>query len=71
MVTHVAANMDLAIGQIMDFQLSDEQRELQATARKFARAEMPKVAAQMGGARSIVQKRKYKRVWRVTTDAPC
>ena len=28
----------------MDFQLSDEQRELQATARKFARAEMPKVA---------------------------
>ena len=28
----------------MDFQLSDEQRELQATARKFARAEMPKIA---------------------------
>ncbi|MDG1691234.1 MAG: acyl-CoA/acyl-ACP dehydrogenase [Alphaproteobacteria bacterium] len=28
----------------MDFQLSDQQRELQATARKFARAEMPKIA---------------------------
>ena len=28
----------------MDFQLSDEQRELQATARKFARTEMPKIA---------------------------
>ena len=28
----------------MDFQLTDEQRELQETARKFARAEMPAVA---------------------------
>ena len=29
----------------MDFQLSDEQKELQAAAHKFARAEMPEVAA--------------------------
>ena len=28
----------------MDFQLTEAQRELQATARKFARAEMPKIA---------------------------
>ncbi len=28
----------------MDFQLTDQQRELQASARKFARAEMPEVA---------------------------
>ena len=28
----------------MDFQLSEQQRELQAAARKFARAEMPAVA---------------------------
>ena len=28
----------------MDFQLSEQQRELQAAARKFARAEMPAIA---------------------------
>jgi len=31
----------------MDFQLSDEQRELQETARKFARAELPDLAREM------------------------
>ena len=31
----------------MDFQLSDEQRELQETARKFARAELPALAREM------------------------
>ena len=30
----------------MDFQLTDQQHELQAAARKFARAEMPTIAAQ-------------------------
>ena len=31
----------------MDFQLTDEQRELQETARKFARAELPELAREM------------------------
>ena len=31
----------------MDFQLTDEQRELQDTARKFARAELPALARDM------------------------
>ena len=31
----------------MDFRLTDEQRELQAAAREFARAELPDVARQL------------------------
>jgi len=31
----------------MDFRLSDQQAELQAAARKFARAELPELARQL------------------------
>lgn len=31
----------------MDFQLSDEQRDLQEAARRFARAELPELAREM------------------------
>ena len=38
----------------MDFQLSEQQHELQAAARKFARAEMPAIADMCEEKKSII-----------------